>query len=281
VKYGKAFLVLAVFLLALSVPAQSAEVKEHPLIRPFPGSRLIPGGQYLDFAEYTFQVTDPAGKKAVKKTVQGKYWELTYRLFDAKGNWDGSHSILEYRENYKQAAMEKNGEILFEDSGYLTFALPGENGAKTWCSVHIWNKSQQDIRIIEEKGFEKSLTFGPAEMKAALDAEGRVSLHGILFDVDKATLQPESVNQLQHVLTLLKDYPDLSLQVQGHTDDQGADDYNMNLSQKRAETVVAYLGLFGVDPGRLTPKGFGESRPVAPNTTEEGRAKNRRVDLVK
>ena len=61
---------------------------------------------------------------------------------------DGSHSILEYRENYKQAALEKGGTILFEEQGYLTFNLPGDDGSTTWCEVHIWNKSQQDIHII-------------------------------------------------------------------------------------------------------------------------------------
>jgi OmpA-OmpF porin, OOP family len=71
------------------------------------------------------------------------------------------------------------------------------------------------------------------------------------------------------------------LEVQGHTDDQGSDDYNLKLSQRRAETVVACLGLFGIDPSRLVPKGYGESKTVMPNTTEEGRAKNRRVELVK
>ena len=140
---------------------------------------------------------------------------------------------------------------------------------------------QQDLIIVDEKPFKKSLTFGPAEMKAALDAEGRIQLYGILFDLDKATLQLESSKQLQHMVTLLKDNPDLMLEVQGHTDDQGSDDYNLNLSQRRAETVVAYLGLFGIDTSRLVPKGYGESKPVIPNTTEEGRAKNRRVELVK
>ncbi|HOO39797.1 MAG TPA: OmpA family protein, partial [Deltaproteobacteria bacterium] len=90
-----------------------------------------------------------------------------------------------------------------------------------------------------------------------------------------------SVKQLQHVVTLMKDNPELILEVQGHTDDQGSDDYNMKLSQQRAETVVTYLELFGIDTGRLVPKGYGESKPVMPNTTEEGRAKNRRVELVK
>lgn len=79
----------------------------------------------------------------------------------------------------------------------------------------------------------------------------------------------------------MKDQPGLKLEVQGHTDDQGKDDYNLDLSQRRAETVVAYLGLFGIDTGRLVPQGFGESKPVMENTTEEGRAKNRRVELVK
>jgi len=131
------------------------------------------------------------------------------------------------------------------------------------------------------QAFLKTRTIDKAEMKAALDAEGRVQLYGILFDLDKSTLQIESTKQLQHLVTLLKNNPDLMLEVQGHTDDQGSDDYNLRLSQLRAENVVAYLGLFGIDSNRLAPKGYGESKPVIPNTTEEGRAKNRRVELVK
>ncbi|MBN2565804.1 MAG: OmpA family protein [Candidatus Eisenbacteria bacterium] len=277
------FLFTVVLLAMLVGSACAGPVQEHPLVRPFPGSILSPGGSYEDYSEYTFNVIDPETGKRVKKTVQGKYWKLTYGLKDATGrNADKTHSTLEYKENYKQAALEQGGEVLFDDGGYVTFTLPGEGGAgKTWVEVHIWNYSQQDIRIIEEKGFKKKLTFGPAEMKAALDADGRVQLYGILFDTDKATLKSESSEQLQDVVTLLRDNPSLRLEVQGHTDDQGSDGYNMDLSQHRAETVVSYLGLFGIDKGRLTPKGYGESSPVAPNTTDEGRAKNRRVELVK
>jgi len=276
-RFKLSFLVVFVIISVVSAYAQTE--KEHSLIRPFPGSKLMPKGEYSNFSEYTFRIADTKTKKTVKKTVKGKFWRLTYRLYDAKGNWDGSHSILEYRENYKQAALEKGGTILFEDQGYLTFTLPGDDGSTTWCEVHIWNKSQQDLRIIEEAGFKKSLTFGPAEMKAALDADGRVQLYGIVFDLDKATLQQESTKQLQHVVILLKENPELKIEVQGHTDDQGSDDYNLKLSQRRAETVVTYLGLFGIDSGRLTPKGFGESKPLMPNTNDEGRAKNRRVEL--
>jgi outer membrane protein OmpA-like peptidoglycan-associated protein len=275
------FIVVLATMFAASVHAK--EVQEHPLIRPFPGSVLIASINhvYQNFAEYSFWVIDPQTRKDAKNPVKGKFWQLTYILLDSEGQWDASHSILEYRENYKQAALENGGTILYEEGGWLTFTLPGDDGSETWCEVHIWNKSMQAMNIIEQAGFKKSLTFGPAEMKAALDAEGRVRLHDILFDLGKATLQPESTKQLQHVVTLLKESPDLKLEVQGHTDDQGSEGDNLTLSQRRAETVVAYLGLFGIDTGRLVSKGFGESTPVMPNTTEEGRAKNRRVELVK
>jgi outer membrane protein OmpA-like peptidoglycan-associated protein len=277
------FLFIAVLAIVFAPSVYAEEVVEHPLIRPIPGSvlDLHPRPVYQNFAEYSFRITDPQTGAIAKKPVRGKFWRLTYRVWDSEGGWETSHSVLEYRENYKQAALENGGVILYEEQGWLTFTLPGDDGSETWCEVQIWNKSQQDLYIIEQAGFKKSLTFGPDEMKAALDAEGRIQLHGILFDLGKATLQPESTKQLQHVVTLLKENPDLKLEVQGHTDDQGSDGDNLKLSQRRAETVVAYLGLFGIDAGRLTPEGFGESTPVAPNTTEEGRAKNRRVELVK
>jgi len=253
---------------------------EHPMIRPYPGSELRDDCDYKEFDEYAFWVTDADGR-GEKTTVQGKHWALHYTLFDASGNWDSSHSILEYRENYKRAALEKGGTILYENQGYLTFTLPGDDGSTTWVEVHVWNRSNQHLQIIEVAPMVQRMTFGPAEMKAALDAEGRVALRGILFDLDKDTLQPESMEQLGHVVTLLKNYPDLVLEVQGHTDDQGDEAYNLDLSQRRAATVVTYLGLFGIDAARLAAAGYGESEPVASNATEEGRAQNRRVELVR
>lgn len=273
-------LATGMFLVA-ALAATAGECKEHPLIRPWPGSELESNCQYNNFNEYTFRVTDEKTGETLKKTVQGKFWRLTYILYDENRKWETSHAILEYRQNYKQAALEKGGTVLYENQGSLTFTLPGDDGSTTWCEVQVWNKSMQDLRIIEVAGMKKTMTFGPAEMKAALDAEGRVQLHGILFDLDQATLQPKSTKQLQDVVTLMKNQPDLKLEVQGHTDDQGENDYNLVLSQRRAETVVAYLGLFGVESGRLVSKGFGESKPVMENTNEEGRAKNRRVELVK
>ncbi|MCK5878516.1 MAG: OmpA family protein [Holophagae bacterium] len=281
-RFRNAFLFVALFSLTFSINAQAQAVEEHPLIRPFPGSVFISGVKNLNqnFAEYSFRVKDPQTGKSSKKTVQGKYWKLNYIILDSRGKWDTSRSVLEYRENYKQTALENDGKIMYENQGYLTFMLPGEDGSETWCEVHIWNKSRQDLNIIEKKGFKKSMTFGPAEIKAALDAKGRVQLHGILFELDKSSLQIKSNKQLGHIVTLLRQNADLKLEVQGHTDDQGSHEYNLKLSQARAETVINYLGLFGIDITRLVPRGFGESRPVVSNGTEEGRAKNRRVELV-
>jgi len=276
------FFTLLLVVFAFSVHAK--EAKEHPLIRPFPDSLLVKNmSKYQKFNAYDFYYMNKETNKRDKKQVKGEYYKLLYEVRTSSGDRVRDISRIEFFENYKEAAVEKGGEVVYEDpNGHMVFTIPRDDGGLTWCKVSVSaNLGQQYLFIIDEKGFKKSLTFGPAEIKAALDKNGRVQLYGILFDVDKATLKAESVKQLQHVVTLMKDNPKLTLEVQGHTDDQGSDDYNLNLSQKRAETVAAYLGLFGIDSSRLTPKGYGETKPVMPNTTKEGRAKNRRVELVK
>jgi outer membrane protein OmpA-like peptidoglycan-associated protein len=137
------------------------------------------------------------------------------------------------------------------------------------------------LTIVDEKPLETSLVFGPAEMKKALDADGEIVLYDILFDFDKATLQQSSDKQLQHVLTLLAENPELRFEIQGHTDGDGSEEYNLELSRQRAESVLKYLVLFGIEPTRLQAKGYGESIPVAPNDTDENKAKNRRVILAR
>ena len=275
------FLSVLVVMFAVSVYAQA--IKEHPLIRPFPGSVLAENmSKHKNFDAYEFYYLNETTKKREKKTIKGEYWRLLYEVRTSSGDRVRTISKLEFFENYRAAAEEKGGRVVYEDVGQMVVTIPRDDGGVTWLMVSgSANLGQQDLIIVDEEPFKKSLTFGPAEMKAALDAEGRIQLYGILFDLDKAALQPESTKQLQHVVTLLKDNPDLMLEIQGHTDDQGSDDYNLKLSQRRAETVVAYLGLFDIDTSRLVPKGYGESEPVMPNTTEEGRAKNRRVELVK
>ncbi len=116
----------------------------------------------------------------------------------------------------------------------------------------------------------------------ALVKEGMaITLRGIYFDVNKTTIKPESRPALEDAAKILKENPAIRVEIQGHTDSQGSDEYNLKLSDGRAWSVVNYLVQnFGIDQSRLTAKGYGESRPVADNSTAEGRALNRRVEFV-
>lgn len=119
------------------------------------------------------------------------------------------------------------------------------------------------------------------EVKKKLLNEGRARVYGILFDLDSATIRPESKPVLDDVLGVLQGEPGWKVLIEGHTDSSGGDAHNLELSQKRAESVKAYLVAGGIEAGRLRTQGFGESKPVADNATELGRAQNRRVELVR
>ena len=106
-----------------------------------------------------------------------------------------------------------------------------------------------------------------------------VVLEGVEFDIDKDTLRPASLTTLDEVAASLKDWSDVRLEVQGHCSEPGTDAHNMDLSQRRAAAVKAYLVSRGLDASRLEPKGYGENRPIADNATKAGRQLNRRVEL--
>jgi outer membrane protein OmpA-like peptidoglycan-associated protein len=106
-------------------------------------------------------------------------------------------------------------------------------------------------------------------------------LYGVTFDFNKATIKPESEAVLTRAASVLKETTGFAVEVQGHTDNVGGDDYNQKLSQARAESVRQWLGVHGTDAARLSAKGYGKAQPVADNNSDFGRAKNRRVELVR
>jgi len=125
------------------------------------------------------------------------------------------------------------------------------------------------------------LAEGGKNVKSALDTDGRIVTHGILFDTAKDTIKPESLPTLKMILGLLNDDPGLKFSIEGHTDNQGNKGINQPLSEKRAGAVKKWLAGKGIDPSRMMTKGFGDGKPIDSNSTAEGRANNRRVEFVK
>ena len=122
---------------------------------------------------------------------------------------------------------------------------------------------------------------GNQNMLNALNTNGKIISYGITFDVNKADIKPESMGTLNEIAKMMKENPAIKLEIGGHCDSDGDDASNLKLSQSRAEAVRNQLISMGVDGSRLTAKGYGETKPIAPNTTFEGKAKNRRVEFTK
>jgi outer membrane protein OmpA-like peptidoglycan-associated protein len=139
------------------------------------------------------------------------------------------------------------------------------------------------VRVVETKAMEdnKIVFVDASAMQKSLADTGRINLYGILFDLDKDVIKPESQPTLDEMTKLMRGNPPLKLSVVGHTDAQGDAKHNDDLSKRRALAVIAVLVKAGVDPRRFTTRGAGASEPVAPNDNEAGRAKNRRVELVR
>ena len=122
---------------------------------------------------------------------------------------------------------------------------------------------------------------GAVPLYNRLATEGRIITYGITFDIGKATIKEQSLPEINRIVNLMNENPELSFEVQGHTDNTGNATLNQALSEQRAAAIVAKLVEMGISPSRLTAKGFGQSSPIADNSTDEGRAKNRRVEFVK
>jgi outer membrane protein OmpA-like peptidoglycan-associated protein len=252
---------------------------------------------------------DRSGPEWLK--LQGRATEIRYEI-------PAGRSSLEVLTNYQLALKAKGFETVFKCTDKACFTgrmndlylleqqLDPTNGLSTAYSGHArYLLSKLDrpegyvyasvfagedngqtvvfVRVLEAKSMDTDrITFVKAdEMKSNLDTNGRINIYGIQFDFDKATIKPESKPTLDEIAKLLTERPELHLDIVGHTDGLGTEAYNLDLSNRRAANVVAALvASYGIDQGRLSSSGAGMSQPIAPNDTEEGRAKNRRVELI-
>jgi len=257
-----------------------AKVSEHNVIKPIPKSLLDKSSEHKNHI-YEFPFYDEKNNIVSYKKIKGTFRKLSYNIFGKDTQRvDGVYTSVEIIRTYRIFALDQGGKILWErgEGGRLSFIIPKPDGDKIWCQV-IARNGHYELDIIEKEPM-LNVTPSAKKMKEELDIKGRITIYSILFDFDKSDLKNESKKSLNEIGALLSGYPSLKIEIQGHTDNQGDDVYNLKLSQKRAASVKLYIAGLGVDTSRLTAKGYGASNPIASNKTIEGRAKNRRVVLV-
>lgn len=257
---------LPLFVLPLNAQEDMEGCKDSPLVTRMPGSTLA----NCDNKEYEqFDITVSGKEDAKPKHVEGEYHSLSYNTRE------GVSEIQVFR-NLETALRNGGFNIVYESSpGYIS-----ANKGKTWVVIENSGSYYYET-IVTDQEMKQEVTADSSSLKDELDKSGHVAVYGILFDTGKASLQASSEDTLNQIVKLMQDNPDLKLRVEGHTDNVGSSASNKVLSEKRAEAVKAWLVSHGVAADRLAANGFGDTKPVADNSTDEGRAKNRRVELAK
>jgi OOP family OmpA-OmpF porin len=248
--------------------------KDHPLFNRMPGYRIA------RYENNEFDVLkDFRDEKGKKMTVEGHYYFYNYLVRKGSEVASGPQVL----RNYANAIKKAGGKVVLEEGCCNVYLKLEKNHRITWVRVKAYKDAgSYQVWIVEEAEMEQDIVVDTNAMLNDINAQGRVALYGIYFDFDKSNVKPESDPTLKEISKLLSENPKLNLFVVGHTDNVGNFNYNMKLSESRAEAVVKELvSKYKVDKNRLTPAGVGPLCPVTTNDTEEGKAKNRRVELIK
>ena len=271
----RVFLCSVLVLSAFNVRAQDPEkqqdaegCKDSPLVTRFPGS-TIHSCENKEYEQADFPLGIDKEGTALTKHVEGDYhsWDV--------GTRQGTSQIQVFR-NFQTALKNAGFSIDYANSPGEIVAHKGD----TW--IYLDNKGEFYYQtIVTEKQMQQEVTADASSLGEEINKTGHVAVYGIHFDTGKATIQPDSEKILSEIAKLLEQNADLKLRVEGHTDNQGNAAANQTLSEKRAQAVVTWLAAHSVPADRLSAKGIGQTQPVSDNSTEDARAKNRRVELVK
>ncbi len=278
--------------------------KDHPIISRYPGSYIYYYEQ-KEFDEFEIllgPVKSPSDRDmqlAKKQKVEGKVTKIQYQV-------PQNRSPLEVFKNYEEAIKKANFDVLYSARGdeiagvrkflsnYFYNVYASRDDEKNFFYLSAKNKNITLslsvllgfngpivlLGIVEKKEMETGLVKAK-DIYETIKKEGKVAIYGIYFDFDKAEIKPESKPTLEEIAKFLKENPEIKLYIVGHTDNLGKLEYNMELSKRRAEAVIKELvEKYGIKKERLIGFGVGPLAPCASNSTEEGRAKNRRVELV-
>jgi OmpA-OmpF porin, OOP family len=272
--------VLAIILSGLFVLAGSSVVsaeqdfkgsKDHPLLTRMPDFYIA---EYKDteFDSHKFLGQD---KKAV--SIEGHMYYILYHI--NKGAAEPGE--LKIRRNIQDALKKIGGNVVFDDNFNKTSTIVLQKDSKeSWVEVRSYNNMYK-LWIVEKQIMKQDIVANAEAMSNDINTTGHVSIYGIYFDTGKSEIKPESDAALAEIAKLLKNNNALNLYVVGHTDNTGSFDANMTLSKDRANAVMnALIMKYSIASSRLKAYGVSSLNPVASNKTEEGKAKNRRVELV-
>jgi outer membrane protein OmpA-like peptidoglycan-associated protein len=270
-------LLLAVVLLLIfpagKLVAQDAEgCKDSALLTRLSGCVIA----YCSKTEFDAAELQTSLSKDPRTThVEGKIEKIHYRCT--------GKSALQVRRNAEQALRTAGYALDFTGYDVPEHYVTAHKGAQ-WVAVvasEMTGDSEYNVITVLTEAMQQEMTSDASAWAAQINKTGHAAVYGIEFDTGKATIKPQSEKVLGDVLSLLQAQPDWKMKIEGHTDSTGTKAGNQILSQQRAAAVVAWLVKNGIAPNRLTAAGLGDSKPIADNGTEKGRARNRRVELVK
>lgn len=271
--------IIVYFLVCPVIQAQDSDFKDTPWFSGMPDF-MIYDAEDIEFDSYNFF----NGKNCT--TVEGKKFKRIYSLKeDAQKS-----SIIQISRNYANAVRNMGGTVVFEGAPQdaecaernglqMVTGKVVKDGNEMWVEVSPGVDGSDYYLTIVLKELMKQVVTA-SDMFDALNRDGHVALY-INFDTGKSIIRPESRPIIEQIAGMLKTNPDLILSVEGHTDNAGNAASNKTLSVERAKSVVAAIVEQGISAERLSPSGYGQDKPIGDNNTEEGRAKNRRVELVK
>ena len=250
--------------------------KDYPGITRMPGFFIV---NYSDtqFDSVTFTVTQN-GKKT-NQAIEGHTIKIDY---EQKQNAPAV-SMLQIIRNLQNAARAAGGQVVDDSPGgnwYNTTLRLTKNGTEMWVLIESRSDSYMET-IVERQAMQQDVTMDAAGMANSIANTGSVAIYGINFDTAKSDIKPESEPAIDEIAKLLKSNPALKVGIVGHTDMVGDAAMNIKLSMARAQSVINELvSKHGIAAARLVAFGAGPWAPLATNKTDEGRAKNRRVELV-
>lgn len=278
----KRILAAAAFVFATSL-AQAADVKgskDHPLLTRYPDSRITDYDK--NFNSVTFKVKNAEGK-VEEKAVEGQATVIRYFYKDA----ETQPSPLQIIRNYQNAVKAIKGDVVFErapkdmDPGETTLKA-NANGKDIWIKVEpdIWSAPTHSYKlsVVEIEAMVQVISANA--MLDALNKDGFIALY-VNFDTGKSVLKSDGEATVKEIVAMLKGAPDIKISVEGHTDNVGTAASNLTLSNARAKAVMDAIVKGGIAGNRLSSKGLGQTAPIADNRSDDGKAKNRRVELVK